>query len=93
MAGALALVGIGVGVATNGSSEGTKSGTSTSAEANPGSQEQLNSVLSGITVENTLKEFDTKEQKNVITLQDAKEFSSDTTNTPVTEYAYQLDPG
>lgn len=93
VAGALALVGIGVGVAANSGSEGTKSGTSTSAEANPGSQEQLNSVLSGITVENTLKEFDTKEQKNVITLQDAKDFSSDTTNTPVTEYAYQLDPG
>ncbi len=93
VAGALALVGIGVGVAANSSPEGTKSGTSTSAEANPGSQEQINSVLSGITVENTLKEFDTKEQKNVITLQDAKDFSSNTTNTPVTEYAYQLDPG
>jgi hypothetical protein len=96
LAGALAVVGIGVGYASTGgsdSSEATQAPSSSSAEANPGnSTEQASNVLSGITVDGTLKEFDTKEQTNVITLQDAKDFSSDTTNTPATQSANEQDP-
>ncbi len=76
------------------SRETTKAPSSSSAEANPGnSTEQASNVLSGITVDGTLKEFDTKEQTNVITLQDAKDFSSDTTNTPATQSANEQEPG
>ncbi len=98
LAGALAVVvGIGVGYAStrdSDSSETTQAPSSSSAEANPGnSTEQASNVLSGITVDGTLKEFDTKEQTNVITLQDAKDFSSDTTNTPATQSANEQEPG
>jgi hypothetical protein len=98
LAGALAVVGIGVGYASTKGSESTettKSPSSTSAEETPGTvaeQEQQQNVLSGITIEKTVKEFDNEQYQNVFSLSEAKNFCNDPTDTPATETAIEADP-
>lgn len=98
VAGVLLAVGLGGAFAATrgGSNEsGPKNPSSTSAEANPGNsneQESSQNILAGITVEKTLKEFDNKEYKNVMSLLEAKNFSRNPLDTPAVHLAVQVDP-
>lgn len=98
VAGALLAMGLGgVFAATRGGSNesGSKNPSSTSAEANPGNsneQESSQNILAGITVDKTLKEFDNKEYKNVMSLLEAKNFSRNPLDTPAVHLAVQVDP-
>ncbi len=98
VAGALLAVGLGGAFAATrgGSNESaTKNPSSTSAEANPGAsneQESSQNILAGITVDKTLKEFDNKEYKNVMSLLEAKNFARNPLDTPAVNLAVQIDP-